>query len=161
MGRGFVRTAFGCLSGAWLSLLFVALAYIPNGVSLELCAQLQRSSRRHPCFTALLRAGLQLRGGGGERPDAGSAKWAQLAEQQGEVVRTMKEEIKADHASHTSEELAAAVAKLKDLKTRASDPMNALEDPVTKRKYDLVRSVGEECVAEAELALLMARKPGL
>ena len=26
-------------------------------------------------------------------------------------------------------------------------------------KYDLVRSVGEECVAEGELAMLMARKP--
>ena len=26
-------------------------------------------------------------------------------------------------------------------------------------KYDLVRSVGEECVTDGELALLMARKP--
>ena len=29
----------------------------------------------------------------------------------------------------------------------------------TQGKYDLVRSVGEECVTDGELALLMARKP--
>lgn len=37
--------------------------------------------------------------------------------------------------------------------------MNALEDPVTKEKYTLVRSVGEECVADGELAMLLSKKP--
>ena len=144
-------------SAVMLSLSLVALAHIPDGVCCEQLPELTSCRRRHPF--ALHHTGLRLRGGGGERPDAGSAKWAQLAEQQGEIVRKMKEEIKADRALHAGEELAEAVAKLKDLKNRASDPMNALEDPLIKRKYDLVRSVGEECVAEAELALLMTRKP--
>ena len=87
------------------------------------------------------------------------SQWAKMAEEQGEVVRKLKEEIKADPASHPKEELDAAVAKLKELKAKADDPMNALEDPVTKGKFDLVRSVGEECVTDGELALLMARKP--
>ena len=84
----------------------------------------------------------------------------QMRERQHEDdVRKLKEEIKADPASHPKEELDAAVAKLKELKAKADDPMNALEDPVTKGKFDLVRSVGEECVTDGELALLMARKP--
>ena len=37
--------------------------------------------------------------------------------------------------------------------------MNALEDPVTRGKYELVRSVGEECVADGELAMLLSKKP--
>jgi hypothetical protein len=60
------------------------------------------------------------------------SQWAKLAEEQGEVVRKIKEAIKADPAAHTKEELDAAVAKLKELKAKADDPMNALEDPVTK-----------------------------
>ena len=60
------------------------------------------------------------------------SQWAKLAEEQGEVVRKIKEAIKADPASHTKEELDAAVAKLKELKAKADDPMNALEDPVIK-----------------------------
>jgi len=159
------------------------------------------------------------------------SQWVKLAEEQGEIVRKIKEDMKADPASHTKEELDAAVAKLKELKAKADDPMNALEDPVTKvsapetpraarrpravayrarvsapwrarrppgrrrgpratrrtrrrgrsdflrpptpgrtvlracryvraqGKYDLVRSVGEECVTDGELAMLMARKP--
>ena len=55
-----------------------------------------------------------------------------MAEEQGELVRKLKEEIKTDPASHTKEELDEAVAKLKELKAKADDPMNALEDPVTK-----------------------------
>jgi len=77
---------------------------------------------------------------------------------QGELVRKLKEEIKADPASHPKEELDAAVEKLKALKAKADDPMNALEDPAVKAKYDLVRSVGEECVTDGELALLMSKK---
>eukprot|EP00288_Rhodomonas_lens_P016757 CAMPEP_0177703458 /NCGR_PEP_ID=MMETSP0484_2-20121128/7681_1 /TAXON_ID=354590 /ORGANISM="Rhodomonas lens, Strain RHODO" /LENGTH=764 /DNA_ID=CAMNT_0019214811 /DNA_START=355 /DNA_END=2649 /DNA_ORIENTATION=+ len=81
------------------------------------------------------------------------------AEEQGEVVRKMKEAIKADPASHSKEDLDKAVALLKELKAKADDPMNALEDPVTKGKYELVRSVGEECVADGELAMLLSKKP--
>ena len=33
-------------------------------------------------------------------------------------------------------------------------------DPEIKRKYDLVRSVGEECVTDSELRNLVAKKPG-
>jgi hypothetical protein len=33
-------------------------------------------------------------------------------------------------------------------------------DPEVKRKYDLVRSVGEECVTDSELRNLVAKKPG-
>ena len=58
--------------------------------------------------------------------------YAKAAEEQGEVVRKIKEAIKADPAAHTKDELDAAVAKLKELKAKADDPMNALEDPVTK-----------------------------
>jgi hypothetical protein len=46
-----------------------------------------------------------------------------------------------------------------ELKAKADDPMNALEDPVTKAKYTAVRSVGEECVADGELAMLLSKKP--
>ena len=60
------------------------------------------------------------------------SQWVKLAEEQGEIVRKIKEDMKADPASHTKEELDAAVAKLKELKAKADDPMNALEDPVTK-----------------------------
>jgi DNA-binding transcriptional regulator GbsR (MarR family) len=60
------------------------------------------------------------------------SQWIKMAEDQGELVRKLKEEIKADPASHTKEELEEAVAKLKELKAKADDPMNALEDPVTK-----------------------------
>jgi hypothetical protein len=63
---------------------------------------------------------------------AAMAQWVKMAEEQGEIVRIIKEEMKADPASHTKEELDAAVAKLKELKAKADDPMNALEDPVTK-----------------------------
>ena len=62
----------------------------------------------------------------------GSAKWVKLAEEQGKIVRIIKEDMEADPASHTKEELDAAVAKLKELKAKADDPMNALQDPVTK-----------------------------
>ena len=55
-----------------------------------------------------------------------------MAEEQGELVRKLKEEIKTDPASNTKEELDEAVAKLKELEAKADDPMNALEDPVTK-----------------------------
>lgn len=53
-----------------------------------------------------------------------------MAEEQGEVVRKLKEDVKADPAR--KDELDQAVAKLKELKAKADDPMNALEDPVTK-----------------------------
>ena len=33
-------------------------------------------------------------------------------------------------------------------------------DPEVKKKYDLVRSVGEECVTDSELRNLVAKKPG-
>ena len=33
-------------------------------------------------------------------------------------------------------------------------------DPEVKLKYDLVRSVGEECVTDSELRNLVAKKPG-
>jgi tyrosyl-tRNA synthetase len=33
-------------------------------------------------------------------------------------------------------------------------------DPDVKKKYDLVRSVGEECVTDSELRNLVAKKPG-
>jgi tyrosyl-tRNA synthetase len=33
-------------------------------------------------------------------------------------------------------------------------------DPEVKNKYDLVRSVGEECVTDSELRNLVAKKPG-
>ena len=33
-------------------------------------------------------------------------------------------------------------------------------DPEVKTKYDLVRSVGEECVTDSELRNLVAKKPG-
>lgn len=62
----------------------------------------------------------------------GMSAYAKAAEEQGEVVRKIKEAIKADPAAHTKDELDAAVAKLKELKAKADDPMNALEDPVTK-----------------------------
>jgi tyrosyl-tRNA synthetase len=101
------------------------------------------------------RAGSSLSGTRG----AAMAQWVKMAEEQGEIVRKIKDEMRADTASHTKEELDAAVAKLKELKTKADDPMNALEDPVIKGKFDLVRSVGEECVTDGELAMLMARKP--
>jgi tyrosyl-tRNA synthetase len=99
--------------------------------------------------------GSSLRGTRG----AAMAQWAKMAKEQGEIVRIIKDEMRADTASHTKEELDAAVAKLKQLKAKADDPMNALEDPVIKGKFDLVRSVGEECVTDGELAMLMARKP--
>ena len=54
---------------------------------------------------------------------------------------------------------AGHASPVKELKTKADDPMNALEDPATKEKYTLVRSVGEECVADGELAILLSRKP--
>lgn len=60
------------------------------------------------------------------------SQWVKLAEEQGELVRKLKDEIKADPSSHPKEELDVAVAKLKELKAKADDPMNALEDPVTK-----------------------------
>ena len=101
------------------------------------------------------RAGSSLSGTRG----AAMAQWVKMAEEQGEIVRKIKDEMRADTASHTKEELDAAVVKLKELKTKADDPMNALEDPVIKGKFDLVRSVGEECVTDGELAMLMARKP--
>ena len=85
------------------------------------------------------------------------SQWMKMAEEQGEVVRKLKEDVKADPAR--KDDLDQAVAKLKELKAKADDPMNALEDPITKGKYDLVRSVGEECVTDGELAMLMARKP--
>ena len=53
---------------------------------------------------------------------------------------------------------AGHASPVKELKTKADDPMNALEDPATKEKYTLVRSVGEECVADGELAMLLSRK---
>ena len=87
------------------------------------------------------------------------SQWIKLAEEQGEKVRKLKEDMKADPASHTKDELGEALAKLKELKAKADDPMNVLEDPITKGKYDLVRSICEECVTDGELAMLMARKP--
>ncbi len=52
-----------------------------------------------------------------------------LAEEQ---VRKFKQDM-ADPKSHTKqEELDAAVAKLEELKAKGDDPMNALEDPVTR-----------------------------
>ena len=68
----------------------------------------------------------------GPRKREAMSQWVKLADEQGELVRKLKEEIKADPASHPKEELDAAVAKLKELKAKADDPMNALEDPVTK-----------------------------
>ena len=46
------------------------------------------------------------------------AQWVKLAEEQGEIVRIIKEDMKADPASHTKEELDAAVAKLTELKAK-------------------------------------------
>jgi len=48
----------------------------------------------------------------------GSAKWVKLAEEQGKIVRIIKEDMEADPASHTKEELDAAVAKLKELEAK-------------------------------------------
>jgi hypothetical protein len=42
-----------------------------------------------------------------------------LAEEQGETVRKLKEDIKADPSSHTKDELDEALVKLKELKTKA------------------------------------------
>eukprot|EP00286_Rhodomonas_abbreviata_P022569 CAMPEP_0181304206 /NCGR_PEP_ID=MMETSP1101-20121128/9016_1 /TAXON_ID=46948 /ORGANISM="Rhodomonas abbreviata, Strain Caron Lab Isolate" /LENGTH=773 /DNA_ID=CAMNT_0023409927 /DNA_START=263 /DNA_END=2585 /DNA_ORIENTATION=+ len=81
------------------------------------------------------------------------------AEEQGEVVRKIKEAIKADPNSYSKDDLNKAVALLKELKAKADDPMNALEDPIIKGKYELVRSVGEECVTDGELAMLLSKKP--
>eukprot|EP00961_Rhodomonas_salina_P033309 448227-Rhodomonas_salina.1 len=53
----------------------------------------------------------------------------------------------------------AAMIAIFSNSTSFQDPMNALEDPVTKGKYELVRSVGEECVADGELAMLLSKKP--
>jgi len=38
-------------------------------------------------------------------------------------------------------------------------PLVGVSSFATQGKYDLVRSVGEECVTDGELAMLMARKP--
>ena len=77
-------------------------------------------------------ADLASRHGEGASQRTAMSQWVKLAEEQGEIVRKIKEDMKADPASHTKEELDAAVAKLKELKAKADDPMNALEDPVTK-----------------------------
>ena len=72
------------------------------------------------------------------RDPTSMSQWVKLAEEQGEIVRKLKEEIKAD-PSRPKDELDAAVAKLKELKAKADDPMNALEDPVTKVRQDITR----------------------
>lgn len=51
------------------------------------------------------------------------------------------------------------VAELKERKAKVDDPMNLLADPVLKRKYELLRSVGEEYVTDRELVALLKRKP--
>ena len=93
------------------------------------------------------------------------SQWAKLAEEQGEVVRKIKEEIKADPASHTKEELDEAVAKLKELKAKADDPMNALEDPVTKVSVLMACEYGAHSSASApvghEPSIRSHRVPGV
>jgi len=85
--------------------------------------------------------------------------YAKAAEEQGEVVRKIKEAIKADPAAHTKEELDEAVAKLKELKAKADDPMNALEDPVTKVSCPLL-SVGVlRCRCENRLSIRAGLSP--
>mmetsp|Transcript_34451 Transcript_34451/g.77685 ORF Transcript_34451/g.77685 Transcript_34451/m.77685 type:complete len:815 (-) Transcript_34451:61-2505(-) len=117
--------------------------FASSGVPLPVLAELYQRSRMHAEVL----------------PEKMSGSWQAQAEAQGEVVRKMKEEMKANPAAHTKEQLDAEVAKLKELKAKADDPMNALEDPVIKGKYQLVRSVGEECVTDGELALLLSKKP--
>jgi len=51
------------------------------------------------------------------------------------------------------------VAELKERKAKVDDPLNLLADPVLKRKYELLRSVGEEYVTDRELVALLKRKP--
>jgi hypothetical protein len=51
------------------------------------------------------------------------------------------------------------VAELKECKAKVDDPLNLLADPVLKRKYELLRSVGEEYVTDRELVALLKRKP--
>ncbi len=59
----------------------------------------------------------------------------------------------------TDDDFDGDVAELKERKAKVEDPMNLLADPVLKRQYELLRSVGEEYVTDRELVALLKRKP--
>jgi hypothetical protein len=66
-------------------------------------------------------------------------QWVKLAEEQGEIVRIIKDELRADPASHTKEELDAAVAKLKELVSGALPPKKDIQKHEIER---LLRKFG-------------------
>jgi hypothetical protein len=119
---------------------------------------------------------------GGEKTSTGlemEGLQAQI-EAQGAKVRVMKELMKTDPASHSKEQLDTEIKELTSLKVERQvfswlilpfaseaslqEAMEAMAleslDPEVKAKYDLVRSVGEECVTDSELRNLVAKKPG-
>ena len=59
----------------------------------------------------------------------------------------------------TEDDFDGDVAELTERKAKVEDPMNLLGDPVLKREYELLRSVGEEYVTDRELVALLKRKP--
>ena len=79
----------------------------------------------------------------------------------GALIRELPSAAAGQAPAATKAKAASAAAAPKGASAKAA-PAPAVEapfDPELERKYGLVRSVGEECVAEPELRNLLQKKP--